>query len=100
MHRVLSGGLLSAFVVLGFASGANALDVQRSGNTYHAAVCARTVGMAAHCDARIVTDKLGNPLTSQHPPISGKTPADLVSAYKITTTGSSSTIIAIVDAFG
>ncbi|HVU21023.1 MAG TPA: hypothetical protein VHE09_09850, partial [Rhizomicrobium sp.] len=100
MHRVMSGGLLSAFVVLGLASGANALDVQRSGNTYHAAVCARTVGMAAHCDARIVTDKNGTPLTWAQPPISGKTPADLQSVYKVNTTGSSSTIIAIVDAFG
>jgi subtilase family serine protease len=100
MRKIFLGGLLTASVILGFASGASALDVQRSGNTYHAAVCPLVVGMAAHCDARIVTDKLGNPLTSQHPPISGKTPASLQSAYKITTTGSSSTVIAIVDAFG
>ena len=37
---------------------------------------------------------------SAQPPISGKTPADLRDAYKITANGSSSTIIAIVDAFG
>ena len=44
MRRILSGGLLSAFVVLGSAYGANAVEVQRSGNTYYTAVCARTVG--------------------------------------------------------
>jgi subtilase family serine protease len=100
MRRVLSGGLLSAFVVLGSAYGANAVEVQRSGNTYYTAVCARTVGAAAHCDAKIVTDKNGKAIQSAQPPISGKTPANLQDAYKITTTGSSSTIIAVVDAFG
>jgi subtilase family serine protease len=100
MRRILSGGLLSAFVVLGSAYGANAVEVQRSGNTYHTAVCARTVGTAASCHARIVTDSAGHPLQFAQPPISGKTPANLRDAYKITANGSSSTIIAIVDAFG
>jgi subtilase family serine protease len=100
MRRILSGGLLSAFVVLGSAYSANAVEVQRSGNTYHTAVCARTVGLVAHCDAHIVTDSAGHPLEFAQPPISGKTPANLRDAYKITANGSSSTIIAIVDAFG
>ena len=85
MRRTFLGGLLTASVILGFSSGASAIDVQRSGNTYHAAVCPHAVGMAANCDARIVTDRLGHPLTGQLPPINGKTPADLTSAYKITT---------------
>ena len=100
MRRVLSGGLLSAFVVLGSAYAANAVEVQRSGNTYYTAACARTVGPAAHCDAKIVTDKHGTPIESAQPQISGKTPANLQDAYKVSTGGSSSTIIAIVDAFG
>jgi subtilase family serine protease len=100
MHRMLSGGLLSAFVVLGSAYGANAVEVQRSGNTYYTAVCANIVGLAAHCDAKIVTDKAGHPLQFAQPPISGKTPADLRDAYKATKNGKSSTIVAIVDAFG
>ncbi|MEI9929040.1 MAG: hypothetical protein WDM89_00365 [Rhizomicrobium sp.] len=105
MRGFLAGGLLAASVVAGLAYSAsaadlNSMDLQRSGNTYHTAVCARTVGLVAHCDARIVTDSKGNPLTSQHPPIGGKTPANLQDAYKITTSGSSSTIVAVVDAFG
>ena len=99
MHRVVSGGLLAAFAVLGFAYNASAIEVERSGNTYHAAACARVVGPAAHCTARIVTDRSGRPIQNAAP-ISGKFPADLRDAYKITATGSSSTIVAIVDAFG
>jgi subtilase family serine protease len=100
MRGVLSGGLIAAFVVAGLASGADA-QVMRSGNTYYKATCARVVGLAAHCTAKIVTDAKGNPIVS--PPgsrISGYAPADLHDAYKITTSGSTSTIMAIVDAFG
>jgi len=100
MRKILSGGLLTAFVVLGSAFSASAVDVQRSGNTYHTAVCARTVGFVAHCDAHIVTDRAGHPLQFSQPPINGKTPANLRDAYKITANGSPSTIVAIVDAFG
>jgi len=100
MRGILSGGLLSVFVVLSSAYGANAVEVQRSGNTYHTAVCARTVGLAASCHAHIVTDRAGHPLQFAQPPISGKTPAQLRDAYKITANGNSSTIVAIVDAFG
>ncbi len=104
MHSMLSGGLLSAFVVLGLASGAGAQDtdaVQYSGGVYHKAVCARVVGLAAHCTSRIVTDRLGNPLSSgRGERVSGYGPSDLRDAYKITANGSASTIIAIVDAFG
>src|SRR5581483_2685640 len=56
--------------------------------------------MHANCHANIVTDRSGKPISSAQPPISGFGPADLRDAYKITTNGSSSTIIAIVDAFG
>jgi hypothetical protein len=100
MRGVLSGGLLSAFVIFAL-SGADAQDVQISHGVYHKAVCARVVGLAASCHAHIVTDAKGNPIAS--PPgsrISGYAPADLRDAYKMTATGSSSTIVAIVDAFG
>jgi len=104
MRGILSGGLLSAAIVLGLASGATAQDtdgVMRSGNTYYKAACARSVGLAAHCTAKIVTDVKGSPLgTKRGERIAGYAPADLHSAYNITTTGSSSTIVAIVDAFG
>jgi subtilase family serine protease len=100
MRGVLSGGLLSAFVVLGM-SGANAQEVQISHGVYHKAVCQRVVGLAASCHAHIVTDAKGNPLgTARGQRVSGYGPPDLRDAYKITATGSSSTIVAIVDAFG
>jgi subtilase family serine protease len=103
MHRLLSVGILSAFAVLGSAAGVNALDVQRSGNTFHIAACAPVAGRAAHCHARIVTDEAGRLKADSraHPPaVSGYSPANLRSAYNITATGSSSTIVAIVDAYG
>ena len=101
MHRLLSGGLLSAAVALGLASAAGAQPViHRTGNTYYTAVCPDQVGLYAHCNAKVVTDKFGHPITSAQPPISGLAPADLRDAYKITGNGKSSTIIAIVDAFG
>ena len=101
MRRFLTGGLLS-LAILGFATGANAQAplVKKSGNTYYTAVCGNVVGFAMRCHAQVVTDRVGHMLSFSQPPISGHTPADLRDAYKITATGSPSTIIAIVDAFG
>jgi Subtilase family len=101
MRSILTGGLLSAFVALAMSTGASAQDgVERSGNTYHKAVCGFVVGPVARCHARIVTDSAGKVLNFALPPIGGKTPANLRDAYKVTATGSPSTIIALVDAFG
>ena len=100
MRGILTGGLLSAFVAFAIAGSASADGVERSGNTFHKAVCGRVVGAVARCHAHVVTDSAGRMLTSVRPPISGKTPADLRDAYKMTATGSSSTIVAVVDAFG
>ena len=50
------------------------------------------------CHARVVVDPRGKPAVNALP--AGLGPAELRDAYKITGTGSSSTIIAIVDAFG
>jgi subtilase family serine protease len=101
MRNALTGGLLSAFVVLGLANSASGQDtVERSGDVYHKAVCDSVVGPVARCHARVVTDHAGNAIRFSAPPIGGKTPSDLRDAYKVTATGKSSTIIAIVDAFG
>ena len=102
MRTILSSGLLSAAIVFGFAANANAqgAEVQRSGQTFYKAACAQAVGLAAHCHAKIVTDAAGHPLVKANPDVSGYSPANLRDAYKITGTGSSSTIIAIVDAYG
>ena len=103
MHKMLRVGLLSALVSIGLASGSSArdMDLQFSGGVYHKAVCGHVAGLDMQCMARIVTDSKGNPLTSgPGQRVSGYGPADLRDAYKITATGSSSTVIAIVDAFG
>ncbi len=102
MHRVFAGGLISALAVFGLAGGANAQApvVHRSGNVYYTALCPPTVGAAARCHANVVTDHTGKAITFSQPPISGKTPAELRDAYKITAEGKGSTIVAIVDAFG
>lgn len=65
----------------------------------HAAVCP---GPASHgnarCHAHVVVDSAGNPMATTGP--SGFSPAKLRDAYKVTGSGSSTTIIAIVDAYG
>jgi subtilase family serine protease len=102
MRLIASGGLFAAALALAYASGASAQNtpVEKSGNTYHRAVCARAVAHAAQCHAHVVTDPRGHTVFSMHPPVGGYGPADLRDAYKVSATGSSSTIIAIVDAFG
>jgi subtilase family serine protease len=65
----------------------------------HAAVCPGPAAAGtARCHAHVVTDDRGQPLASSGP--AGYNPADLRAAYNVTATGSSSTIIAIVDAYG
>jgi subtilase family serine protease len=91
---------LSALIVLGLASGANAQQVRREGSVYYKAVCPPVSWESARCESFVVTDSNGRVLESKTPPIAGKTPANLRSAYKITANGQASTIIAIVDAFG
>src|ERR1700733_1942529 len=105
MKYMLSSGVLSAGMLLGAVSIASAAEpVERSGNVYHVAVCSRAIpDSAARCFAHIVTDSAGHPLVQDVK--SGTTPRgygppDLTSAYNITTGGSPSTTIAIVDAFG
>ncbi len=62
-----------------------------------AAVC--TFGAEErYCHARVVIDGTGYEATAGSP--SGLNPADLRSAYNVTSTGSSTTTIAIVDAYG
>jgi subtilase family serine protease len=100
MLRILSSAVLSAGILLGAAAVASAEPVEQSGNVYHRAVCSRLVPSGtARCHAHVVTDSAGRILASSTV-INGHTPADLYSAYNITTTGSSSTTIAIVDAYG
>jgi subtilase family serine protease len=66
---------------------------------HHASVCATTPD-GARCHARVIVDPNGAPIADATAPTGGLFPADLRDAYKVTGTGSASTIIAIVDAYG
>jgi hypothetical protein len=84
------------------AAAQSAQAIEHSGRTFHVAVCARGNPQGtARCFAHVVTDARGNPLAGQLSPNavpSGFGPADLRSAYKITTDGTAT--IAIVDSGG
>jgi subtilase family serine protease len=65
----------------------------------HARVCtAAAAPGAASCHAHVVNDETGHPFATTGP--AGYSPADLRAAYSVTGNGTSSTIIAIVDADG
>jgi len=103
MNRVGFGGLISALAIAGLLSSAGAREVEQSHGVFHVAACAPVFGHVAHCHARIVSDASGHILSVKVPPPagpSGYSPASLRSAYAITGSGSSSTIVAIVDAYG
>lgn len=98
---------LVASLAVGGASSASAYEpIERSGNTYHHAVCARGQGQGvARCFAHVVVDARGNeidgkPNASPLVVPSGYGPVDLRSAYNVAAGGSATTTIAIVDAYG
>src|SRR4051812_28839624 len=64
----------------------------------HARVCAAAQPGSASCHARVLTDAAGQPVPNATP--AGLGPAQLRDAYKITSNGSATVTIAIVDAFG
>src|SRR6266850_2782139 len=77
------------------SAGANALNRP----VRHTRVCAGPVAEGvARCHSHLVMNETGQVMAAVTP--SGLSPADLRSAYNVTGTGASSTIIAIVDAFG
>jgi subtilase family serine protease len=63
----------------------------------HLRVCTSATD-EARCHARVIVDAAGKPVPNATP--AGLGPAQLRDAYKVTSGGSSSTVIAIVDAFG
>ena len=104
MSRILSVILLLTATIAGATSVAAAPPVERSGKVFHVPACpgSQAAGMA-HCHARIVSDANGNQIVRQVAPLatpSGLSPADLRAAYNVSASGSSATIIAIVDAYG
>jgi subtilase family serine protease len=101
MRHILSAALLPALAAITISGGANARPIiERSGHTYYVPACNPVSGLEARCSADIVTDRNGHVL-SDHRPIGGYAPAQLLSAYNIpANAGNASTIIAIVDAYG
>lgn len=98
---------VAALMTIGGASAASAVQpIERSGNTYHLAVCPRGQGAGvARCFSHVVVDARGNEINgkaSASPLVtpSGYGPADLRSAYNVAAGGSASTTVAIVDAYG
>ena len=97
----------SAVVGIGGAQAQSQEAIEHSGHTFHQAVCARAIGKGeARCFAHVVTDERGNPLAGK--PVeaapnvtpSGFGPASLRSAYAISGSGSSTSVVAIIDAQG
>ena len=82
--------------------------LERSGVTFHRAVCADVPVGYMRCHAHIVTDSAGNPIYNATAPNkpggvgtpSGLNPVDLRSAYNVTSNGSATITVAIVDAYG
>jgi subtilase family serine protease len=64
----------------------------------HAQVCSDAGPGEARCHAHVLVDDAARPLATTAP--SGWGPSDLRSAYNVTSSGSSTTTIAIVDAYG
>lgn len=98
---------------MGLGTVARADEPVERGNqgTFHKAVCSRVHGPdEARCHAQVRTDASGTeldgrggravPAVTPNAVPSGFGPADLRSAYVVTASGSSSTIVAIVDAYG
>jgi subtilase family serine protease len=109
MNRFLLSAVFLAVLSVTGITAASAQGVERSGATYHRAVCPGPVSAGtARCHAHVVTDRSGNPIyqrvvTNTAP--KGYSPGDLRSAYNVPWTGSagatpSGPIIAIVDAYG
>jgi subtilase family serine protease len=107
LFRLGAAALAALLGVAGMSSApASTLQLERFGNVFALSVCGKfsTVGNA-HCYAKVVTDARGNiidgkPAATKKAVPAGYGPTDLRNAYKVTSSGSSSYTIAIVDAYG
>jgi|KBSSwiStaDraftv2_1062776.scaffolds.fasta_scaffold00863_2 subtilase family serine protease len=94
---VVLGLLLTTTALADEPSSASANALNRP--VRHTRVCAGPAAEGfARCHAHLVMNETGQVMAAVTP--SGFSPADLRSAYNITGAGASSTVIAIVDAFG
>lgn len=96
--------LFAAAAVLLCAPAASAQTIEMTDNVFHVRSCqAPELAGYARCHAHVVVDRFGrffSPHTMMTSMPAGYGPNDLRSAYKVTGTGSSSTIVAVVDAYG
>jgi hypothetical protein len=107
MQKFTATAMLAGIVAFGAAGAASAqvARVELSGRVYHAAVCPGPAApRTARCHAHVVTDSRGTPLMSVAAhgggAPAGFSPSQLRTAYGITGSGSASTTVAIVDAYG
>ena len=96
-------GLVAAASSPGLTQSTRA-ELELSGRTFHAAVCAHgNPDGTARCHSRVVTDSRGNELNGKPNPAAatpaGYGPADLKAAYAIPA-GTGTPTIAIIDAYG
>ncbi|HVU30566.1 MAG TPA: S53 family peptidase [Sphingomicrobium sp.] len=110
--RIVKWGAFALATILGVSAtssgSATTQQLERFGNVYALSVCGKFSAPGdAHCFAKVVTDARGNikewlasPKLARNATPSGYGPSDLRSAYKVTTSGTSSYTIAIVDAYG
>jgi subtilase family serine protease len=108
--KMLKWGALASATLLGLSTAASAgstVQLERFGRTYALSVCGKmSMRGQAHCFAKVVTDARGN-IKEWLPNLAGRAatpagygPSDLRSAYKVTSNGSPTYTIAIVDAYG
>jgi subtilase family serine protease len=105
MYHKFKCALAAGLIVAGVSTAAWAQPVQRSGNVFHRSVCPGPDRPGtARCHAHVVTDAKGNAQERNAAPNltpSGYGAATLQGAYNIDpNNGSSTTVIAIVDAYG
>jgi subtilase family serine protease len=105
-------GAVALATVLGVAgtspASATTQQLERFGNIFALSVCGKfSMPGMAHCFAKVVTDARGNikesvvgPRLTRNAVPAGYGPSNLRSAYKVTSGGTSSYTIAIVDAYG
>ncbi len=104
MVRIRAAVIAIALISAGGAWAQVAPAVERSGATYHVAVCPGPAAPGtARCHAHAVSDAAGVVREQAAQPNltpSGYGPAALRAAYGVTGSGSATTVIAIVDAYG
>jgi subtilase family serine protease len=98
MNRTILTALAGSILLVGAvtAATANATPPHQASARHSVRVCATAPAGYAACQAKVVVDGTGKPLATSGP--SGLNPADIRSAYNLTTANSTATV-AIIDAY-